>query len=168
MDKKRSQHFNFTFETLPILFHSQTKDFFHYLEEDGLKFLNFWWNHMGVRLGLEESEPFEGVNFDIKELPEKKSRLILLRLPEPKKMFECYLIGFLEQLKKRFPVRLPNTRVFVLERVPEKIEVRGTSFGEITRGARYIRIGPGTKADEKEFEDQIIQYCWKKSLRSRT
>ena len=30
MDKKRSQHFNFAFELLPLLFHGQPDDFFKY------------------------------------------------------------------------------------------------------------------------------------------
>jgi len=101
MDKKRSQHFNYTFESLPTIFHSQTKNFFTYLEKDGMKFLEFWWDHMGVRLGQEESDPFEDISYEIKDIPEKKSRMVLLKLPEPKNFYECYFMAFLEEPQKK-------------------------------------------------------------------
>jgi hypothetical protein len=164
MDNKRSQHFNYTFESLPTIFHSQTKNFFTYLEKDGLKFLEFWWDHMGVRLGQEESDPFEDISYEIKEIPEKKSRMVLLKLPEPKNFYECYFMAFLEEPLKRWPVRLPNTRVFVLEYVPMKISATGTSFGEITRSARYIRYEDGPQPELNIFYQKILSYVWKKGL----
>jgi hypothetical protein len=164
MDKKRSQHFNYTFESIPTIFHSQTKNFFTYLEKDGLKFLEFWWDHMGVRLGQEDSDSFENVTFEIKEFPEKKSRLVFLTLPQPKNFFECYFMAFLEEPQKRWPVRLPNTRVFVLEYVPTNISATGTSFGEITRSARYVRYHDGPQPKLDEFHHKVISYVWKKGL----
>ena len=164
MDNKRSQHFNYTFESLPTIFHSQTKGFFDYLEKDGMKFLEFWWDHMGVRLGKEESDPFEDVAFEVKEFPEKKSRLVLLTLPKPKNFFECYFMAFLEEPLKRWPVRLPNTRVFVLEYTPSNISDTGTSFGEITRSARYVRYDDGPPPQMDEFYQKVIKTAWKKGL----
>jgi hypothetical protein len=162
MDKKRSQHFNYTFESLPTIFHSQTKNFFTYLEKDGLKFLEFWWDHMGVRLGQENSDPFENVTFEIKEIPEKKSRMAMITLPQPKNFFECYFMAFLEEPQKHWPVRLPNTRVFVLEYVPTNISTTGTSFGEITRSARYVRYDDGPPPEMKDFYQEISLKVWKK------
>lgn len=164
MDNKRSQHFNYTFESLPTIFHSQTKNFFTYLEKDGINFLEFWWDHMGVRLGQEDSDPFENVSFTVKDIPEKKSRLVLLTMPAPKNLFECYFMAFLEEPLKRWPVRLPNTRVFVLEYVPANISATGTSFGEITRSARYIRYHDGPQPELDEFHQKVISYVWKKGL----
>jgi hypothetical protein len=164
MDKKRSQHFNYTFESLPTIFHSQTKNFFNYLEKDGLKFLEFWWDHMGVRLGQEDSDPFENVFFEIKEIPEKKSRMAMITLPKPKNFFECYFIAFLEEPQKRWPVRLPNTRVFVLEYVPTNISTTGTSFGEITRSARYVRYDDGPVPEVENFYQEIMSKVWKKTV----
>lgn len=164
MDKKRSQHFNYTFESLPTIFHSQTENFFKYLEKDGLKFLEFWWDHMSVRLNQEESDSFEGVSYEIKEIPEKKSTLVLLKLPDPKNLFECYFMAFLKEPQKRWPVRLPNTRVFVLEFVPPEISASGTSFGEITRSARYVRYDNGPQPNFDDFYQKVINSVWKKGL----
>lgn len=161
MDKKRSQLYNFTFEALPTIFHSQTKDFFNYLERDGTKFLQFWWSHMGVRLGLDEDDPFENVSFKVKEIPEKKSRVVLLTLPTPKNYHEAYFMILIEEPIKRFPVRLPNTRVFVLEYVPTDYSVTGTCYGEITRSARYVRYGDGPAPDLPSFYRLILSKVWK-------
>ena len=143
MDKKKSQHYNYTFESLPNIFHSQTKEFFNYLEKDGTDFLEFWWNHMGVRLGMDESDPFENVSYMFKEIPEKKSRMVLLTLPEPKKFLECYFMAFLEAPIKRFPVRLPNTRIFVLENVQMNSSPTCTFYGENPLNIRKDRYGAG-------------------------
>jgi len=120
MDNKRSQHFNYTFESLPTIFHSQTKNFFTYLEKDGMKFLEFWWDHMGVRLGQEESDPFENVSFEIKDIPEKKSRLVLLTMPAPKNLFECYFMAFLEEPLKRW--NMSHLRSVLPEPALEKLQ----------------------------------------------
>ncbi len=161
MDKKDSQHHNYTFESLPTIFHSQTKDFFNYLERDGIKFLKFWWTHMGVRLGLDEDDPFEDVSFKVKEIPEKKSRVVLLTLPTPKNYHEAYFMILIEEPIKRFPVRLPNTRVFILEYVPTADSETGTSYGEITRSARYVRYGDGTVPELDTFYRFVLSKVWK-------
>ncbi len=161
MDKKKSQHFNYTFESLPNIFHSQTKEFFNYLEKDGTEFLEFWWNHMGVRLGMDESDPFENVSYMLKEIPEKKSRMALLTLPEPKKFLECYFMAFLEEPVKRLPVRLPNTRIFVLEYVPINSSPTGTLYGEITRHIRYVRYGEGSAPNINDFYQKVLTKVWK-------
>lgn len=161
MDKKRSQHFNYTFESLPNIFHSQTKDFFKYLEKDGLKFLEFWWNHMGVRLEMDESDPFDDVSYLIKEIPEKKSRLALLTLPRPKNFYECYFMAFIEEPQKRLPVRLPNTRIFVLEYVQPDASPTGTYYGEITRHIRYVRYGEGPLPNLNDFYEKVLNKIWK-------
>ena len=163
MDKKRSQHFNYTFESLPTVFHSQTKDFFTYLERDGIKFLQFWWDHMGVRMGKDESEPFEDVSYEVKDIQEKKSRMVLITLPKPQVFYESYFLALLEEPVKRFPVRLPNTRVFALEYVPMEVSSTGTCYGEITRQARYVRYGDGSSPKMDEFYRFVLSKVWKDS-----
>jgi len=54
MDKKKSLQYNFAFEAIPIIFHSQTTEFMRLLEKDGVEFLKFWWNHVGDQ--VEESK----------------------------------------------------------------------------------------------------------------
>ncbi len=162
MDKKRSQHFNFTFESLPLIFHSNPDDFFKYIEKDGQKFFEFWWDHMGVRLGDEIAKDFPGMEYEIREVPEKKSSIALLTLPKPKNFYEVYLMAMVRVPKKRFFIRLPNTRVFALEYVPEEQSSTGTFFGEITPRARYVRMVEGPKVDLEAFYEKVLAEMWKK------
>ena len=39
MNKNKSLQYNYGFEAIPVLFHSQTSDFKNYLEKDGVEFL---------------------------------------------------------------------------------------------------------------------------------
>jgi hypothetical protein len=162
MDKNRSQHFNFAFESLPVVFHSQTKDFFKYLDRDGNKFLEFWWDHIGLRLDEDKEVDFEGTHYEIRELPEKKSKMVLVTLPEPKNLFEVYMMALVELPKKRWPVYIPNTRIFVLESVPTKLSETKTIIGEVTPRARYIRKGNGPAVDLEAFYQQVCEILWNK------
>jgi hypothetical protein len=162
MDKNRSQHFNFTFESLPLLFHGQPDDFFTYLEKDGNKFFEFWWDHMGVRLGDDIATDFPGMEFEIREVPEKKSSIALLTLPKPKNFYEVYLMAMVRVPRKRFFIRLPNTRVFALEYVSEEQSSTGTFFGEITPRARFVRLSRGPEVNLDAFYEKVVTEMWKK------
>lgn len=162
MDKKRSQHFNFAFEALPIVFHSQTKDFFTYLERDGIKFLEFWWDHIGLRLDEDKMVNFEGTTYEIREVPEKKSRIVLVTLPKPENLFEVYMMALIEKPKKRLPIKVAHTQIFVLESVPKKMSDSETMFGELTPYARYVRKGKGPAVDLEVFYQRVRQTVWKK------
>lgn len=162
MDKKRSQHFNFAFESLPIIFHSQTNDFFAYLERDGSQFLEFWWDHIGMRLDDDKLVNFEGTVYEVREIEEKKSTIILVTLPAPKNMYEVYMMALVRLPKKRWPIRIPNTRVYVLEKVPGEKSTSGTMIGEITPRSRFIRLHEGPQPDLEAFYQQVCQTIWKK------
>ncbi len=162
MDKNRSQHYNFTFESIPIIFHSQTDHFFKYLDRDGIKFLEFWWDHMGVRLDDEHTSKFEGMEFEIRPVDEKKSRVVLIVLPAPKNAEEAYFIALVETPKKRFPVHLSNTRAFVLQSVSSTVSPTGTVYGEITPRGRYLPMGNGPQPDLNQFYEHVLASVWKK------
>ena len=163
MDKKRSQHFNFAFESLPVIFHSQTDDFFKYIERDGTQFLEFWWDHMGMRLDDDKLVDFEGTSYEVREWEDRKSTVIFVALPKPNNLFEAYYMALVKTPKKRWPVRIPNTRVYVLEYVPEQISKSGTAIGEITPRGRFIRASEDGPVVEKEaFLGQVKKAIWKK------
>lgn len=162
MDKNKSQHFNYAFEALPVIFHSQTKDFFTYLERDGNQFLEFWWNHVGMRLDDDKLSEFDGVSYEVRDLPEKESTLVLVKLPPPQHDYEAYYLGLVRTPQKRWPVRVSNTRVFALERLPREISSTGINFGEITPRGRYLRLGACTTSDYTKFSDLVIKTVWKK------
>lgn len=162
MDKNRSHHFNFTYESVPFIFHSQPDDFFKYITKDGNKFLGFWWDHMGVRLGDELATDFPGMESEVREVPDHNSTIALLTLPKPKNFFEVYMMALVRVPKKRFFVKIPNTRVFVLEYVPHEQSSSGTYFGEITPRGKYVRAEEGPEPDLEVFYEKVKSVMWNK------
>jgi hypothetical protein len=143
MDKKKSQAYNFAHEVLPIMFHSQTNDFFQYLEKDGLKFLEFWWNYIGDQLPEEQRRPFTGMTFEF--LPEEeKIRKAIITLPHPREEGEIYYMAVVAKPERRFAwVKLPNTRVIVLSKRDAPENPNGTEVGDITPRGIYVRSRKG-------------------------
>jgi hypothetical protein len=143
MDKRKSQAYNFTHEVLPVMFHSQTNDFFKYLEKDGLQFLEFWWNYIGNQLPEEQRRPFQGMSYEI--LPDVgKSRLVLITLPHPRVEGEIYYMAVVAKPERRFAwVKLPNTRVIVLLKRDAPENPNGTEVGDITPRGLYVRSRKG-------------------------
>jgi hypothetical protein len=90
MDKTKSQAYNFTFEAIPILFHSQTNDFMKHLEKDGIKFLRFWWDHVGDKMGESQRIPWRGLEFSVEEV-DATTKLVWITLPKPVNDEEAYL-----------------------------------------------------------------------------
>jgi hypothetical protein len=165
MLKEKSQLYNFGHEALPTLFHTQTKDFFTYLEQDGLKFLKFWWDHVGERLDDSKLVPFEGMKFEIREIPERKARVVLIRFPRPKDYDEFYMAALYKKPEVRSPfiyVHFSSTRMFSLSKVPLEKSKTGTLIYEITPRARYVLAGPGTEVSKEAFYRATYKMVWKK------
>lgn len=164
MIKTKSQAYNFEHEALPTIFHSQTKDFFEYLERDGLKFLKFWWNHVGERLDDDQMSPFEAFSYEIRQVPEKKSKIVLVHFPHPKEFDEFYYAALVKTPDKPSPfvfVKFPSTRVLVLAHVPLSKSDSGTLIYEITPRGRYIPAGPGTPVTKEAFYKAVCNLVWK-------
>lgn len=165
MIKTKSQHYNFGHEALPILFHSQTKDFLELIQKDGIKFLRFWWDHVGERLDDSLLVPFEGMKFEFREIPEKKSKVVLIRMPHPTDFDEFHWMALVKKPDVRLPfvyVKMPTTRVFALSHVPLSKSETGTLIYEITPRARYILVGPGTTPTKEAFYKAVYKIVWKK------
>ncbi len=144
MDKNKNQAINFAYEVLPIMFHSQTDDFFTYLERDGRKFLDFWWNYIGEKLPEDQLCSSAGLGGKVMEL-EPGVRLAVVTLPQPKADDEIYYLAMVAKPEKRFAwVRLPTTNVIALVRKSGEEYPNGTEIGEITPRGRYVagRSGP--------------------------
>ena len=71
MDKKKTLQYNFTFEAIPLLFHSQTSGFIKHLEKDGVNFLKFWWNHVGDQLEEDKRVTPAGLTYCTEKYDEK-------------------------------------------------------------------------------------------------
>lgn len=154
MDKRRSQRYNFAFETVPILFHSQTSEFLKYLDKDGLKFLQFWWDHVGERLPEAKLAPFEGFQVEITE-PEPGTKVIFITMSPPLEDDEPYFLGLISRPEKRFAwVRLPTTRVLTLVRKAD-----GPQFGDLTPRAIFVaqevEVEPTLEAFKKAVMDLV-------------
>lgn len=152
MDKSKSQHYNFTFEALPSIFFSQTNEFVKYLDRDGVKFLKFWWDHVGDKMPEEKRVSSAGLTFDVEEIDEK-NRLIIVILPSPREDGEAYFIGMVPKPERRFAmVRLHNSHMFVLRRDDHVDQPNHTSFGILTPNAQYRERGIGLKPTKQDFK----------------
>ncbi len=157
MDKKKSQNWNFTFEALPILFHSQTNEFIKFIRKDGVKFLQFWWNHVGDKLPEEKRMTPTSMAVELEEI-DKNTQLVFITLPSPREDGDAYFVACLAKPEKRFSiVRLPNSRMFVLYRDDKVDQPHRTNFGELTPRARFRPLGVGLNPTKQDFKRIVKQ-----------
>lgn len=162
MDKNKSHQWNFVFEVLPALFHSQTDSFVKYLDKDGVKFLKFWWDHMGDRLPAEKRVTAAGLTFEEEDLNEK-TKLITIILPSPREDGDAYFVGLIPKPERRFAiVRFYNSNMFVLIRKDDVTQPNHTSFGEVTPRGNYRERGVGVKPTKQDFKRIIKNRVEKK------
>ena len=145
MAKKASHYYQFAYQAMPILFHSSSNEFIHLLDRDGIKFLEFWWNRTGESGEVAESQPCNGLAYEIRDY-EGGKKMVLLTLPEPQKAPEAFFLALLTPPLKRHFLPWKNfSRVFALQRgkvVDGKVL---THFAELTpRGyQRVLREATG-------------------------
>jgi hypothetical protein len=168
MNKNKSLQFNFGMEAIPVLFHSQTNQFMKYLEKDGVKFLNFWWNHVGDQLPEEKRLSSGGLTFEVEPI-DKKTKLVIITLPTPKEDRDPYFLGLIARPERRVLwVHLPTTEAFALIRDDGVNEPHKTGFGYLTPNGIFRPRGVGlvaTKADFKRYvKSKLAQKkaWWKK------
>jgi hypothetical protein len=161
MDKNRSLSWNFTFEAIPLLFHSTTDSFMRYLDKDGKEFLSFYWNHVGDRLDPEKRVPPAGLGYSVDQV-DAKTRLVIITLPSPKEDGDAYFLALVSRPERRFFfVRLPNSEVYVLSRDDHSDLENKTAFGYLSPRAIYQQKGGGLPPNKVEFKrvmmDKIIK-----------
>jgi len=163
MDIKKSQQNNYGLEALPILFHSQTKQFVNILEKDGVKFLKFWWDHVGDRLPEEKRGTFGGINFEIEEL-DSRTKLVFIGLPSPKEDGDPYFLCFVARPERRFfLIRIPNSVAFALIRDDKCGQEHTTRFGYLTPMGIFRPRGVGLKPTKADFKRIVKSKIQKKS-----
>jgi len=155
MEKNKSLQFNFGMEALPVLFHSQTSQFMKYLEKDGLKFLQFWWNHVGDRLPENRRVTSAGMTFEVEKI-DAKTNLVIITLPTPKDDEDPYLLGFVARPERRFLwIRLPTTEAYALIRDDGCKEEHKTNFGYLTPNGHFRPRGVGLNPTKADFKRTI-------------
>lgn len=162
MLSKPSQHEMFSYEVIPLLFHHQTKDFFGYLERDGIKFLKFWWDRAGVNLDESLRSSSEGIDFEIRSLSDGRG-VVLLTLPSPKKAPEAYYLVMIDHPAKRSMLSWRNlARVFALSRAVDEHGNPATKIAELTKSARYVEVKKGPQPSLNLFYKTVCELVEKK------
>ena len=155
MDKKKSQHYNFTFEAIPALFHTQTNRFMEFIQKDGIDFLRFWWDYVAKELPDDKLVPFHGMDYEIIPVAPKLN-VVIIKLPPPAEDGEAYFIGLIAAPEKHFAwVRMPNERVLVLVRTSSEKYASGTVLGDLTPRAIFVPIGEGDGDDIEKFKERV-------------
>ena len=157
MDKKKSQHYNFCYDVIPALFHSQTDEFMKYIDRDGMKFLEFWWKHVASQLPAEMLVPFAGTKITVEERS-PKTRIVFITLPPPRHEGEMHFLALIRNPEKRFAfLRLPSTRILgLVKRSKDEFE-HGTELGDLTPRAIFVSQGNGPPASFEEFKRKIFE-----------
>jgi hypothetical protein len=162
MEIKKSHQWNFVFDVMPALFHSQTDGFVKYIDKDGDKFLKFWWDHIGDRLPAEKRTTGAGLTFEKDDI-DAKTQLITITLPSPKEDGDVYFIGLIPRPERRFAVvRFYTSTMFVLLRKDSVDQPNRTSFGEVTPKGNYHERGIGLKPTKQDFKRIIKNRLEKK------
>ena len=168
MDKNKSIQYNFGMEAIPVLFHSQTNHFMKYLEKDGMKFLQFWWNHVGDRLPEEKRLTSAGMTYQIEQI-DKKTKLVIISFPTPKENEDPYFLGLIAKPERRILwVRLPTSTAFGLVRDDQVKDQYKTNFGYLTPSGNFRPRVIGLNPTKKDFKRLVMKYItnkkawWKK------
>jgi len=159
MDKKKSQHYNFCYDAVPALFHTQTKDFMKYIDRDGIKFLEFWWKHIGDQLPEEKLVSFANTAFEIADLNMKPpTRIVFITLPPPQENGEMYFLALIRKPERKFGwLRLPSTRILALAKQSKDQVDSGTLLGDLTPRAIFVSQGEGPVPSFGEFKRKVIE-----------
>ncbi|NPV56450.1 MAG: hypothetical protein HPY76_07255 [Anaerolineae bacterium] len=157
MDDKKSQHYNFTYEAVPVMFHSQTSEFMKYIEQDGTKFLKFWWDHVGGKLPTEKHVPFKDVKIEM-EVVDKNTKVAFIELPRPTEDDECYFMALVKRPERYFAwVRLPTNDIYCLVRRPFAEFPHGTEMMAITPRGNRASIGAGIEPRYEDFKTEVMR-----------
>jgi hypothetical protein len=157
MPLKENQHQNYAYEVIPLLFHNETAKFFLHLRRDGNQFLKFWWDRAGLNLDEALRSSAEGLDHDFKTYQDGRD-VILIKLPPPKKAPEAYFLIMVDRPKKRGIFPWQNlARVFALSRSIDDDGTPKTVLAELTRTARYVKIGEGSKPTLNSFYKLVCE-----------
>ncbi len=159
MDNNKSQHFNFTHEAIPILFHKEAQGVFKFLEKDGVKFLRFWWDNMGSRLPESQARSSEGLSYQVKDL-EKGLKMLFIDLPQPREPGEVYFMAMIKVPETLNPIKrlfiFRKTQVYTLEyEGGVRDGHQSTGIYEVTPRARNVRLKDGCAPKKEEFIKEV-------------
>lgn len=157
MIKNPSQHYLFAYKAIPTLFFTQGPEFFYYLDRDGKKFVNFWWDHEAEKLDDAQLRSSDGLSYEIHDFKNRKLALIIL--PPPQAEPEAYFLAMLSRPSKNHFLPWKNlARMIVLQRrvISTGSEDRGFLV-DITPRLRQVDIGATCPPDFKDFHKKVLE-----------
>jgi hypothetical protein len=157
MAKKDSQHYQFAYKAIPILFHNQSKDFLKHLEKDGVTFLKFYWDYVATETDDEGKSPSDGMAYEIRNI-EGGKKMVLITLPHPRKPPEAYFLALITPPPQRSLLPWKNyARVIGLESHSD-----GTHLCDLTPRAIRVDQGVGPRPVLGDFYMAVIKVMNKK------
>ncbi len=133
----------FTDQILPQLFHGAPAQLWKYLERDGTKFLNFYWDNAGENLPSNLRERPFGLNYVFRE-PFPRTYAAVITLPVPKCDGESYFTGLVYRPDRRILLVSDMTRLFTLEKVTNE---DGSATGRLVQWTTHL--------ERVEFPDPV-------------
>ncbi len=154
---ERTQRQEFACQVLPDLFHAAPDKFLFYLERDGIKVINFYWNESAKNLPRNAVEPAFGLNYEIRK-PNPRATVALISLPQPQNSGEVHFIALCYRPYRVMPFGWLNdtTKVLTLEQPQTKREQPTPILVEISRRHGREELGPGPQPDLEEFYRAVL------------
>ncbi len=88
LNDKKTHQLEFVVHVLPSLFHNSPEQFLYYLSRDGNKFLNFYWEEAGRKIGIAQPVSSFELNYVICK-PKAQTVVALITLPIPQTLSEA-------------------------------------------------------------------------------
>ncbi len=158
MSVERSHQRVFYESALPSVFHATPEDFLFYLERDGNKFLQFYWEQAGKSFSISDRADGYGLNYIIRK-PEKAVTVAVVLLPAPQVTDEAYFEVFIYRPRRVTPIlRISDmTAVFAQTLISSDGEKPRTNIIECTRKEQIIDHGPGPEPVVEEFYLAVLE-----------
>jgi hypothetical protein len=163
--KKKTQSYIFAYEAMPGVFRGNAEKYLDILEQDGLNFLEFWWEHVAELYDLEAEGliPSDGLTFEIRK-DENIATVVIITMPIPKKHGEAYFLALVHPKQKRTFFKWENNpRVFTLSLKQAQDDVpQGTIMGEWTPRRKFFpsEVSPAPELDA--FYQAVLALMTKK------
>jgi hypothetical protein len=153
----RTQRQEFTYQVLPDLFHTAPDQLLFYLERDGIKVINFYWNESAKNLPHSALEPAYGLSFEVRK-PNPRATVVLIGLSLPQHPGDAHFIALCYRPYRVMPFGWLNdtTKVLILERTHAKDEDPASLLVEISRRHGREELGPGPQPELEGFYQAVL------------
>ena len=149
---KKTQSYRFAFEAINTIFQRTPADFDMYLERDGIKFIKFWWDKVGLDVPEDQRSEAKGLAFTHRNLEDGRT-ITLITLPKPTTEPEAYFLALIPKPLKHnyFFTWKNNTRLISLEYKLDEDGSPTTQLGEWTYRFNHFKIEGTCPPDLESF-----------------